>query len=159
MTTERLRRVGARLAPIAIALAALGAAPAASANAADHWLTVKHGAEGRYVSGGVGIDERHDLARLARGYDLELAFATRAGNYLADVKVKITDGSGRDVISTRTDGPLLYAQLPPGRYRVSAEIDGRRLTRVVHVASGRRAFELFHWPGGGKVAPTGGATA
>jgi hypothetical protein len=78
------------------------------------------------VCGGVGNDARRDLAAAADGASLALQFSLAGrGNFIADVDVTITPAKGTP-ITAKTDGPICYIQLPPGRYTVEASYNGTR---------------------------------
>jgi hypothetical protein len=74
------------------------------------------------VSGGVTVDEFAALNRMSNEYQLKLILAAKgSGAYLADVDVVVKALPSREVvIEHRTEGPLLLASLPPGRYEVTA---------------------------------------
>ena len=98
-----------------------------------------------YLSGGVGLDEREELSRVARNYDLKLTFAVTAGNYLSDVSVQIHNAAGRLVLEAVSDGPWFFAQLPVGRYTVMVNVMGKTQQQSVQV-SGRGQSQLnFFW--------------
>ena len=73
-------------------------------------------------SGGVGVDEFRALEATAADYSLKLLLASKgSGAYLADVDVSLRSlPDHRLLFSHRTDGPLMLADLPPGRYEVTA---------------------------------------
>lgn len=75
------------------------------------------------VSGGVGSESRDEMAAVANDYSLHVVLATRSGSFLANVQVEIADEAGNLVAQTVSDGPLLYVDLPPGRYTVEATRD------------------------------------
>jgi hypothetical protein len=85
------------------------------------------------VSGGVGDEDRDALMQAYDQYNLHLAFAEKSGDYVADVGVKVRDARGREMWSGNADGPLLFMKLPPGRYEVVADFDGRQQRRSVQV--------------------------
>ncbi|MCK9394742.1 MAG: carboxypeptidase regulatory-like domain-containing protein [Methylobacter sp.] len=71
-----------------------------------------------FVSGGVGTDERNALQAMRDDYNLTLLFSVKGtGEYVSDVKVRITDSSGNLVLESVSDGPMLFAKLKPDRYR------------------------------------------
>lgn len=78
----------------------------------------------RYVSGGIGEQERRAMHALATSmdedFDAKIHLGTVSGHYLADARVRITDERGRTVIDTQTEGPLMLVDLPAGRYTVEA---------------------------------------
>lgn len=97
----------------------------------------------RYVCGGVGSDEAASLKQAAREHDLVLTFATREGNYLADVDVNIADARGRSLLATTCDGPIMLVDLPKGgTYRVRADVDGRQATGTVQIRSHAKGKRL-----------------
>src|SRR5215470_6670699 len=78
-----------------------------------------------YISGGVGTEEHDLLQAQSREYNVELTFAVKAGNYLADIPLTIVDNQGRKVLEAVSEGPLFYTKLPPGAYTVIAQADGQ----------------------------------
>ncbi|KON79562.1 carboxypeptidase-like regulatory domain-containing protein [Azoarcus sp. PA01] len=108
-------------------------------------LDVREFAGVRYMTGGVGEEERNQLLASAQDFNLKLVFAEKSGNYLADVNVAIADSTGRKVLEASADGPLMLAQLPPGNYRVTAMANGREQTRNASVTrTGQRSL-TFYW--------------
>jgi len=74
------------------------------------------------VSGGVGDDERLALEAQENQYNLKLLFTGERGMYLSDVQVTISDKEKNTVVDTLTDGPILLAKLPAGRYTLNASV-------------------------------------
>ena len=78
---------------------------------------------------------------------LEFVGITKAGNdYLADVPVTISDSHGKDLLSTKSDGPFMLVSLPHGRYDVTARYHGKTKRREVSVSDATHAHEMFAWP-------------
>jgi hypothetical protein len=127
-----------------LACAAAVAAPAQGPDNPTGTLPEAHAENGiRYVCGGVGSDEAAILKQAAREHDLVLTFATREGNYLADVDVNIADARGRSLLSTTCDGPIMLVDLPKaGTYRVRADVDGREATAKVQLSSHAKGKHL-----------------
>jgi hypothetical protein len=98
-----------------------------------------------YVAGGIGKEQSEALKLVAKDYDLMLTFATRGGKYLADVDVQIEDMKGNTLVDTVSDGPLFLADLPAGRYKVTAAEDGISQIKVVNIDGKRPAEAVFHW--------------
>jgi hypothetical protein len=99
-----------------------------------------------FMSGGVSVEERQQLQKMAQGYDLKLAFADRQGDYLSDIKVTVDDAHGKQILSTTTAGPWLYVKLPQGKYDVKASFDDRsEEIKDVDVSQGRLTSKLLHW--------------
>ncbi|HYD80418.1 MAG TPA: hypothetical protein VEC06_11470 [Paucimonas sp.] len=102
-----------------------------------------------YVCGGVGADEAQMMKRSASDYDMMLTFATRRGEYLADVNVDIKDASGATLMQTNCGGPIMLVDFPEGgTYRVHAEAGGYSLDKTARVSDRqeRTASLLMHWP-------------
>jgi len=99
-----------------------------------------------YASGGVGLDERENLAAMSRNYSLKLVFAATSGKYTADVKVAIANSRGKEVLNAVSDGPWFFCNLPPGRYTVTATMLGKEKRNRVSIGKGQRQRTLsFSW--------------
>jgi hypothetical protein len=134
------------LAGIPLALMLGQAAPLAARTLAAGIDTEKSPEGTSFMSGGVGLEERQKMIKMAQGYDLKLAFADRRGEYLSDVKVTVDDGQGKQVLSTTTAGPWLYAELPQGKYDVKASFGDRtEEIKDLEISKGRLASRLIHW--------------
>jgi hypothetical protein len=102
-----------------------------------------------YVSGGIGKDESDAMKQAASRYSLAIEMASPASpraEYVADVKIDIRDQRGATVLNTISDGPILLANLPPGRYTVNATKNGASQQRNIVVGSGARQRVLFSFP-------------
>jgi hypothetical protein len=100
-----------------------------------------HAAAVRVTTGGVGVEEREALER-DPAYNLKVVAVAQSGQYLADVEVRILDARGAPVVETRTNGPWLMAELPPGRYRLVASFGGASQARDFTAASPRQVIVL-----------------
>jgi hypothetical protein len=76
------------------------------------------------ISGGVGESSRAALESVQNQYNLKVVFTGKAGIYLSQVDMRILDASGNEVVSNVTDGPIVLAELPAGRYTLQANVDG-----------------------------------
>ena len=92
-------------------------------------------------SGGVGLHDWALMKTRAHDYSFELTLAAKhSGAYLADVDVEVRRmPGGAVVVEHRTEGPLLLADLPPGRYRLDARYDDVLPGAASHV---RRDFTI-----------------
>jgi len=98
-----------------------------------------------YISGGVGLDEQNAMNALRADYNLRLTFATRqTGAYRSDVQLDITDAKGNSVLSAASTGPMVFAKLPPGVYRISASAEGKTFKRSVRIGNAPREM-ILHW--------------
>jgi hypothetical protein len=119
------------------ALAEMSALPPAHANGAVTYLT-----------GGIGSDQSSAIKSVMNRYPLVLEFVgrTSTGNdYLADVQITISDSHGKDLLSTKSDGPFMLVSLPHGRYNVTATYNGKSEHREVNVSDITHAREIFTW--------------
>jgi hypothetical protein len=69
----------------------------------------------------------------AHDYALMLTSATNGGKYLADIDLQIEDMKGNTLLNTVSKGPLFLANLPVGRYKVTASAQGTSHTRIVDI--------------------------
>jgi hypothetical protein len=99
-----------------------------------------------FVSGGVGFDERSELDATRANYNLSLLFSVQgSGDYLSDAKIRITDLKGNVFLETVSDGPKLFAKLPPGRYIVTADLNGETYHKTVSVGGKKNTSLSFTW--------------
>lgn len=98
-----------------------------------------------FVSGGVGQDESKALQRAGHEWPLALRFTGRGGEFLADVRVKITDAHGANVLDATSRGPYMLVKVPPGRYTVHVSHAGVAKTSAVTVGSNGSARASFNW--------------
>ncbi len=137
-------------AALAASLASWGAAaqqaPAMDSPQATPALVPEHQGDIGYVSGGASLDDRASLAAMARQYNLRLTFAVQpSGEYLSGIDVTVAGANGKTLLDTVSSGPLFYAQLPPGHYRVTVANDGKSQTRDLSVAATGVSAEAFYW--------------
>jgi hypothetical protein len=98
-----------------------------------------------YINGGVGLDEQNAMRALRADYNLRLTFATRqSGAYRSDVQLDIADAKGGSVLSVANTGPMFFAKLPPGPYRISASAEGKAFKRSVRIGNAPKEMTL-HW--------------
>ena len=99
-----------------------------------------------FVTGGVGVDERNELNAIRANYNLSLLFSVQGtGDYLSDVKIRITDLKGNVFLETVSDGPKLFAKLPPGRYIVIADLNGETYHKTVSIRGKQNTSLYFSW--------------
>ena len=143
-------RIRPTLAAAALATAGLlsiGPARAADATAANLPPEMTQGSV-KYVSGGIGIDEEQAMQAEMSKFPLSLEFAERASPkdvHLAAIGVKIQDRAGKTELDTIADGPFLFVQLPPGKYQITADRDGKTETRDVTIAANKPERLFFEW--------------
>ncbi|APC16476.1 hypothetical protein BLL42_12310 [Pseudomonas frederiksbergensis] len=102
-----------------------------------------------YLSGGIGEDESRTIQQ-ATGYNLHMTFSTGPANkYVSDVDVVIQSAPGQTVLTLSQTGPLVYVQLPAGKYTVVATRNGEVLRDTADVGKGAARNLVFHWKGNG----------
>ncbi|NUT75059.1 carboxypeptidase regulatory-like domain-containing protein [Pseudomonas sp. C1C7] len=98
-----------------------------------------------YLSGGIGEDESKAIQQTT-GYNLHMTFSTGPQNeYVPDVDVVVQKAPGQPVLTLNQAGPLVYAQLPPGKYTVVATRNGVERHDTANVGSGAARNLVFHW--------------
>jgi hypothetical protein len=99
-----------------------------------------------FVSGGVAEDSRQALNAMRSQYNLHLLFAQQGtGAYFADVPVQITDAAGRTLVNAVSAGPLFYARLPPGKYKVVASHKGNAISQLADVPATGSVDLNYYW--------------
>lgn len=127
---------------VAALLALLNPAAAMAADAAAGQAAVP-----TYVSGGIGDEELTDMRSRSKEFNLRLLFAEKqSGSYLAGVKVSIASATtGGKVLDAEGTGPLFYAKLPAGRYRITVEANGQKQSRVVAIPKNASREWSVYW--------------
>jgi hypothetical protein len=98
----------------------------------------------RYMTGGVGTEERAAMEQMAKDYDSKLVFALITGEYLANVEVIIREPGGKILLEAASDGPLFFVDLPQGLYEITASYKNQRKFRKVKVSEVSNTV-FFHW--------------
>jgi hypothetical protein len=110
----------------------------------------------RFDASAVTFDEIAALEQRVGDYSLKLVLAAKgSGDYLADVDVQIVSLPQRElVLHERTQGPLLMAALPPGRYEITGTFGDVALgtpesvKRTVVVPRSGQAHAVMHFGAG-----------
>ena len=138
MRTQKLRRIKA------LAASALLAGCLFTAAVAAEPITPPPSPVAPYLSGGVGETERDRMNAVAEDFNLKIITAKPSGEYLTGVTLLIRNQEGRPMVSTVAQGPILLAQLPPGRYTVMA-INGSDVRQeAVTIRPARQAVLRLH---------------
>ncbi|QXI50150.1 MULTISPECIES: carboxypeptidase regulatory-like domain-containing protein [Pseudomonas] len=99
----------------------------------------------RYLQGGIGQDEANAL-RKTPGYDLHVELSTGPeGKFQSGASVDIQNAQGQPVLSISDAGPLLYVQLPPGKYKVTGNAQGETVQQMVTVNGKSPATVNLNW--------------
>jgi hypothetical protein len=134
-----------------ITVAVLAACLALSAHAAT---TPRQQNGIAYVNGGVGQEEQDAMRAMRADYNLLLTFATTgSGAFRSDVRLDVMDAKGATLLSVTNTGPMFYAKLPAGTYRISAAAEGKTFKRTVKLGGAPRELTL-HWENDSPEDPT-----
>lgn len=99
----------------------------------------------RYLTGGVGEDEKQEIADRAAQYTFRITAARKkTGDFLSDCKITVTKGT-QIVLEAVMDGPVLLAKLEPGSYRVRAEFETKPQERTVTIGRSGMASLYLYW--------------
>jgi hypothetical protein len=128
--------------------ALIGAALHIPAVSATNDEIVRNASGVSYVSGGIGTESVDRLRSMEKDFSVKVLCALDTGEYVADVKVTITDASNKVVLDTVSEGPWLLVRLPPGTYQVGVSHGVRTESRRVTVGSGTLRTVEFRWSAG-----------
>ncbi|MCB1771601.1 MAG: hypothetical protein KDJ31_18180 [Candidatus Competibacteraceae bacterium] len=104
-----------------------------------------------YLNGGVGESSEHYMHKIAKDWPLRMIFSERKDNeFVADVKLLVTDAQGVPYLQLSNAGPMTYAMLPAGKYRITAQFRGQSETREVTLDGKTGRDVYFHWKGDAK---------
>lgn len=106
------------------------------------------GASGaRYVSGGIGEEERAEMLLMLPDYNLKVVAAAQgSGAFIDGVGLVVLDARGGKVFETTLNGPWLMGHLPPGRYDLLATYGGTTHKRTLTIPARGQRVEYFYWP-------------
>lgn len=131
-----------------LAAAAVMAVASVSAHAQDELMGVEPAHATMYQNGGIGQSEEQFMRNTAKDWPLRMVFSSRKNDeFVADVHLLITDTKGTPYLQLDGAGPMTYARLPPGTYRISARRHGQLETREVTLDGKTGRDVSFHWQG------------
>ena len=85
-----------------------------------------------FVTGGIGDEEREILNEAKSRYNLHLLSSSKDGAYTGESKLTIADAKGSILVSADA-GPIFYAQLPAGKYTLTAQNNGLQKTKQLNI--------------------------
>ncbi|MDX1923136.1 MAG: hypothetical protein SFW65_08420 [Alphaproteobacteria bacterium] len=95
------------------------------------------------VTGGVSDQSEAQINYIQHHYSVKITFVGIGGIYLDSINVTIDDKYQNRIINTTTDGPILLADLSPGRYTVTAELEGHTIKQTIQAnKTGLRQYTL-----------------
>lgn len=108
----------------------------------------EHEANGiRYLTGGIGVAEREWLDQHGADYSQRLEFSKgERGAFVSQVALTVRDRDGTVVFEAESDGPILYIDLPEGRYRADARYAGETREFALNVRAGGQSRAHVNFP-------------
>jgi hypothetical protein len=98
-----------------------------------------------FISGGVGLEESTALQAVEKDYNLRMTSADSVGHYYGETHVTVSDMQHNTLLDT-TGGPLIYAQLPKGKYLVAGTTDdGQRKQQKITITGKKPVRVHFSW--------------
>lgn len=101
----------------------------------------------RFVSGGVGVEEREATYP---AYSVKLILVQHPHAFLTQVSLLIQDEEGNTVVNIPHDlvsGPWVFIDLPPGRFHIVGENrSGDRIERTIRVKPNTTNVHHLIWP-------------
>lgn len=130
------------------AFTALSLLPISSADA-QRVMSTPSG-EIRYMNGGIGEEQADLMRQMSSEFPVRFTFSRHnsehnTDEFVADVRLRVTDSGGRTVLDLIGQGPIFLLSLPSGTYTVDAEHDGQVKTRRFQVTDRRQEIG-FSWP-------------
>lgn len=111
----------------------------------SYGLEVQESGNVRWVTGGVGQQERQQIQTMAKDFNLSLLFSSTEGHFFGSAKVLITDSANNTVMDSQAKGPYFFVELPEGDYQVAATLFEQTQTKSLSMpATGRREM-AFRW--------------
>lgn len=141
----------------AVALAIATIVTALPAHAQDELILLESARRTTYLNGGVGRDEETYMHKVAKDWPLRMIFSERKDDeFVANVSLSVTDARGAPVLTLDNAGPMTYARVPAGTYRVTASTGGVTESREVTLDGKQGKDVYFHWKGKPKIDPWDG---
>ena len=102
----------------------------------------------KYVTGGIGQDEVEEMHSMATQFSLNIVFSEGAvGRAVDGANVEILNGQGKVIFKIDAANPLLYVDLPAGKYQVLASYNGIQQGHVVNIPNSKNQRLIFNWKG------------
>lgn len=105
-----------------------------------------------YVTGGIPYEQLPAFNAARSQFPLNIEVYERDGNrnaFTADADVRVINAKSGDVVlETKTEGPYLWAKVPPGQYKVEATLNGKVKEARVSVNGSRTTRTIVVFPDG-----------
>jgi hypothetical protein len=100
----------------------------------------------RFMSGGVGVEEREFMDSKARDYNVKLVFALASREYLSDVRVTILDAGGKSYLAATANGPWMLAKLPDADCIIQVALGDQKLVETRKIGKGLQVVNVLFKP-------------
>lgn len=105
-----------------------------------------------YVSGGIPYEQLPAFNAARSQFPLNIEVYERDGKrsaFTADADVRVIDAKSGDVVlETQTEGPYLWAKVPPGQYKVETTLNGKVRESRVAVSGAKPVRAIIVFPDG-----------
>jgi hypothetical protein len=104
-----------------------------------------------YVTGGIPYEQIPAFTQARGQYSLNVEVYEKDGaknGFSADAQVKLINMKGAVVLDAKTDGPYLWAKVPPGQYRLQTTLAGKMKEQRVSVGNGKSTRAIVVFPQG-----------
>ena len=102
----------------------------------------------KFVTGGIGEEEAQAMRRIAKDFTLNLVFSESTGGKITEVNAVIYNEQGQRVFYIKGASPLLYVNLPKGKYRVVANYNNAKQGYVVNLEGNANKKLILSWSSG-----------
>jgi hypothetical protein len=130
----------------------LGTGVVGSATAQTPATNIPRQGQMGYLNGGIGAEQADLMRDMSPQFPVRMTFSQHNGThntdeFVADVRLRVTDTAGQPVLNLASQGPIFLLRLPPGSYAVEAEHNGEVKTRRFDIVPGRHQELAFSWAG------------
>lgn len=105
-----------------------------------------------YVSGGIPYEQLPAFNAARSQFPLNIEVYERDGSrnaFTADADVRVINAKSGDVVlETKTEGPYLWAKVPPGQYKVETTLNGKTKEARVSVNGSKPTRAIVVFPSG-----------
>lgn len=102
----------------------------------------------RYATGGIGQDEVEEMRLIAKQFSLNIAFSEGAvGRAIDGANVEILNNQGKLIFAIDAANPLLYVDLPVGKYKVLATYHDLKQGHVINIRNSNNQRLILNWKG------------
>ena len=99
-----------------------------------------------YINGGIGQEEADDMRLHAGEYNLRLYFSeAKQGQSISDVTVTVTDKKGNVKLEVADAGPMLFAHMENGIYKITSQHNGVIFTKTVKIVNRKGVNVHLNW--------------